>query len=175
MTSAPQAPPRWMGWVATWFGCGYAPKAPGTVGSLGAVPLFALLTWGSFGSTAGCANGAYPYCWGVAYWGVVACLGLLGTWCADRVARAAAASDPQHIVIDEVVGVLIALGAARCSHPAALLVAWLLFRLFDIWKPWPLSAAEHAKPIGLGIMLDDVLAGALAGGLTLLAFSQLLG
>jgi phosphatidylglycerophosphatase A len=78
-------------------------------------------------------------------------------------------------VVDEVVGVLIALGMVRCQQPLALLVAWLMFRLLDIWKPWPLSAAEHAKPIGLGIMLDDVLAGVLAGGITLLAFSQLLG
>lgn len=169
MTSATQAPPRWMGWIATWFGCGYAKKAPGTVGSLGALPLFALLSCASFLAGDACARCVCP----AYYWGAVAALALLGTVCADRVARAAGTSDPQHVVIDEVVGVLIAMGMVQFLQPAALVVAWLLFRLFDIWKPWPLSAAERAKPIGLGIMLDDLLAGAVAGGLTLFIFSLL--
>jgi phosphatidylglycerophosphatase A len=158
-----------MGWIATWFGCGYAKKAPGTIGALGALPLFALLTGWPCPASCEAWSGACA----VYYWSAVAALTVVGTWCADKVARAAGTSDPQYIVIDEVVGALIALGMVQPRQPLALAAAWLLFRLFDIWKPWPLSAAEKAKPIGLGIMLDDVLAGALAGMLTRLAFSLL--
>jgi phosphatidylglycerophosphatase A len=66
-------------------------------------------------------------------------------------------------VIDEVVGTLIALGLVRTRSLGARLVAFALFRVLDITKPGPIARAEHARPPGLGIMLDDVLAGMVAG------------
>jgi phosphatidylglycerophosphatase A len=150
-------PARWVSWLSTWFGCGYAKKAPGTVGSLGALPLFALLQYGV-------PNSAFLY------WAVVVALCALGTLAADRFARATGTKDPQQVVIDEVAGVLIALGFVRSGGPLALAVAWVLFRALDILKPWPISLAEKAKPPGLGIMLDDLVAGFFAGLAALLVF-----
>jgi phosphatidylglycerophosphatase A len=158
--SNPLAPPKWMYWLATWFGCGYAKRAPGTAGSLGALPLFLLLS--CYDPLVSCRLGSVLPC-GTIYGGVTILLGGLGILSAGRIAAHAASEDPQMIVIDEVVGSLIALGIAQHSGLWAVLTAWVLFRLLDIWKPWPISAAEHAKPVGLGIMLDDILAGAVAG------------
>jgi phosphatidylglycerophosphatase A len=158
--SDPLAPPKWMYWVATWFGCGYAKRAPGTMGSLGALPLFWLLS--CYDPLVSCRLGSALPC-GVLFGGVTALLGVLGIVSAGRIAAHTANDDPQLIVIDEVVGSLIALGIAQHSGLWALPTAWLIFRLLDIWKPWPISWAEHAKPVGLGIMLDDVIAGAVAG------------
>jgi phosphatidylglycerophosphatase A len=170
MTDVPVAPPQWMRWVATWFGCGYAKKAPGTVGSLGAIPLF--LALGCYNPLFACPYvTAQPSCCGRScsadwvYWAVVLLLTVLGVLSAGAVAQASNQSDPQHVVIDEVAGTLIALGMVQHRGAVALLLAWLLFRALDIWKPWPISAAERAKPVGLGIMLDDLLAGAAAGAI----------
>ena len=73
-------------------------------------------------------------------------------------------TDPGEVVIDELVGVWIALlplGAGQWSWPG-LVWAFALFRLFDIWKPWPVHASENWLPAGWGIMLDDILAGLMA-------------
>ena len=135
--------------LATWFGCGYSPRAPGTVGSLGAVPLHLLL------------REAPP---GVHALAIVLTIGA-GTWAAHRYAIERAQSDPQSVVIDEVAGTLLCMGAVR--HEAFWLqaLALLLFRVFDIWKPGPIRRAEHLSPVGVGIMADDVLAGLCAGAL----------
>jgi phosphatidylglycerophosphatase A len=135
--------------VATWFGCGYSPRAPGTVGSLGAVPLHLLL------------REAPP---GIHALAILLTIGA-GTWAAQHYASERAQSDPQSVVIDEVAGTLLALAAVR--HEAFWLqaLALLLFRVFDIWKPGPIRRAEHLSPAGVGIMADDVLAGLCAGAL----------
>ncbi|HEU4577744.1 MAG TPA: phosphatidylglycerophosphatase A [Polyangiaceae bacterium] len=135
--------------IATWFGCGSSPRAPGTVGSLGAVPLHLLL------------SEAPPV---LHAFGILLTLAA-GTWAAHRYATERAQSDPQSVVIDEVIGTLLAMGAVR--HQAIWLqgLALLLFRLFDIWKPGPIRRAEHLSPVGVGIMADDVLAGLCAGAL----------
>ena len=73
-------------------------------------------------------------------------------------------TDPGEVVIDELAGVWIALlplGAGQWSWPG-LVWAFALFRLFDIWKPWPVHASENWLPAGWGIMLDDILAGLMA-------------
>ena len=133
--------------IATWFGCGLSRRAPGTVGSLGAVPLHLLLRRLS------------PLGHLLA---VLAATGA-GIWSAQREAEESGQSDPQRVVIDEVAGTLIAMGLVRDRGLGRQLAALLLFRLLDIWKPGPIRRAEHAQPAGLGIMLDDLLAGAGAG------------
>jgi len=130
--------------LATWFGCGLSPVAPGTVGSLGAVPLHLLLR-------------RLPLPLHVAsVVGVTA----IGIWSAGRVAHDLDEEDPQLVVIDEVAGALIAMGAVRAASPALQLLALGAFRGLDILKPGPIAKAERARPPGVGIMLDDLLAGA---------------
>ncbi|MET0413326.1 MAG: phosphatidylglycerophosphatase A [Polyangiaceae bacterium] len=133
--------------VATWFGCGLSPVAPGTVGSLGTLPLFFLLR-----------GAAAPI-----YWGVVLLVTVLGIWSSQVVAETRGDKDPQRVVIDEVAGVLIALGWVRERQLVWLLLALALFRLLDIYKPGLIRPAERLPPIGLGIMADDLLAGLVAG------------
>ncbi len=87
---------------------------------------------------------------------------LIGIPAATIVALEAGREDPGFVVIDEVAGQWIALIAVRPDWPHAIL-ALLLFRLFDIWKPWPIRRLEQL-PGGTGIMLDDVAAGILALG-----------
>jgi phosphatidylglycerophosphatase A len=93
----------------------------------------------------------------------------LGTWAADRAEILFGQKDDRRIVIDEVVGQLIALAPLLCfadragvSSLALLGAGFLLFRLFDIWKPGPIGWAERRFKGGAGVMLDDVVAGALA-------------
>jgi phosphatidylglycerophosphatase A len=93
----------------------------------------------------------------------VVAVSLVGIWASERVARVLDVKDPQRVVIDEVAGTLIAMGMVRDLGPWVGLAALILFRFFDITKPGPIGRAEHAEPAGLGIMLDDILAGACAG------------
>lgn len=134
--------------LATWFGCGYAPKAPGTVGALGAlVP--AWLVWRYLD---------------VAPWtflvGVVVMTGP-AIWSAEVVARQSGRKDPQTVVIDEVLGVWIALAGATTLNWKSWLGAFVLFRVFDIWKPQPVRWLESLGG-GLGIVADDLMAGVYA-------------
>lgn len=133
---------------ATWFGCGRSPIGPGTVGSLGAWPLYLGLRAGS------------P----LTYWLGVLGIALAGTWAAQRVADRSGDKDPSRVVIDEVAGALIALGLAAPFGLKAEVLAMVLFRVLDIYKPGWIARAERVRPAGVGIMLDDLLAGALAGG-----------
>ncbi len=136
-------------WLATWFGCGRAPVAPGTVGALGTLPLhFALRALGP-----------------VPHFAVTVALTGLGVWAANRVSAALEDEDPSSVVIDEVVGTLLAMGLARPAGIYGELIAFGLFRVFDIVKPGPIDSVQRLKPPGVGIMADDVLAGLLAGAL----------
>ncbi|HMJ13525.1 MAG TPA: phosphatidylglycerophosphatase A [Polyangiaceae bacterium] len=133
--------------IATWFGCGRAKHAPGTWGSLGAVPLHWVLS----------RLAPVPHAL------IVAAVTAAGIWAAGRRAEILCEKDPQSIVIDEVAGTLIALGIVRRKSLATQLAALVLFRILDITKPGLIDRAQHAKPIGVGIMADDVLAGLGAG------------
>lgn len=133
--------------LGTWFGCGESPKAPGTVGALGAVPLHFLL----------CR--ATP----AVHLAAIVVVTAVGTWAAERVAAVLGKKDPQRVVIDEVAGVLIAMGFVRGGSFWAAAAAFALFRFFDITKLGPIGWAEHAKPVGFGIMADDLVAGLAAG------------
>jgi phosphatidylglycerophosphatase A len=135
--------------LATWFGCGYAPWAPGTAGSLAALLIAAALhRWAGFGS--------------LGFFLLAAALFLPAVWAAGAVARLTKRKDPSIVVIDEVIGQWIALAGARAFNWKSGLLAFLLFRLFDIWKP-PVVRQLEALPGGLGINADDVMAGAYAG------------
>lgn len=135
--------------LATWFGCGLSPRAPGTVGSLGAVPLHLLLTLTPAPVHAAAAL----------------LLAGVGVWAAQRYAVDCRQVDPQRVVIDEVAGTVIAMGLVRDQALWVQVLALLAFRALDIWKPWPIRRLEHLKPPGVGIMFDDLLAGLIAGGL----------
>jgi phosphatidylglycerophosphatase A len=127
--------------LATWFGCGFVPLAPGTAGTLAAVPLYLVLR--SSGPAA------------VLF--VATVLALVGIWAADHVIAKTGLKDPQIVVIDEVVGVLVTLAASGPTWTSVVLGV-VLFRIFDQWKPWPARALE-ALPGGLGVVMDDVAAG----------------
>ena len=99
------------------------------------------------------------------------CLALLlaipGTWAADVVARESGRKDPQIVVVDEVVGQWMTLAGVIVLNWKSWLLALALFRLFDIWKPWPVRQLERL-PRGLGIVADDAMAG-VYGALVLFA------
>lgn len=136
--------------LATWFGCGFSPWAPGTAGSLGTVPLCLLL-----------AHLGLPWVNAL----LIVTLSVTGAYSAHQVALHRNDEDPGLVVIDEVAGVLIALSCVMFASWPFQVLAWGLFRVLDITKPGPIATLEHTKPIGIGIMLDDLLAGLLAGAL----------
>jgi phosphatidylglycerophosphatase A len=142
---------RWAWTVATWFGIGFLKPGPGTYGSIAAV-----LLW----LAAGRWIGVGPHAFLLLIFVAVILITAVGIPASTIVAREAATEDPGFVVVDEVAGQWLALLAfsPTCIH-AALGLA--LFRLFDIWKPWPIRELE-ALDGGTGIMLDDLGAGLLA-------------
>ncbi|HTS64276.1 MAG TPA: phosphatidylglycerophosphatase A [Candidatus Acidoferrales bacterium] len=131
--------------LATWFGCGYSPAAPGTAGSLAALALGVVL---------------HEFL-GLAGWHFLVLAAILlipAVWAAGVTANLKGLKDPQIVVIDEVIGQWIALAGARHLNWAGYIAALALFRLFDVWKPPPVRQLE-ALPGGLGINADDVMAG----------------
>ncbi|MGQ0528952.1 MAG: phosphatidylglycerophosphatase A family protein [Panacagrimonas sp.] len=136
--------------LAFGFGAGLAPVAPGTVGTLVGIPFFLGLGW-------------LPL---TAYWVAVGVLFLFGCWVCGASARLLQVHDYPGFVFDEIVGFLITCVALMPGlggpdwHPAlGLLAAFVLFRLFDVLKPWPISVLDRHVHGGLGIMLDDAVAG----------------
>lgn len=130
--------------VATWFGCGYFPWGPGSIGSLAAILIAALLSRYGFG------RGALAILIGV--------LLLPAIWSATRTARIVGREDPGLVVVDEVLGQWVALLAVPARNWKIFVAAFVLFRLFDIWKPWPVRNLEQL-PEGTGIVADDLGAG----------------
>jgi phosphatidylglycerophosphatase A len=128
--------------IATGAGSGYLPKVPGTWGSLVGIALWFVLR-------------PLPI---AAYLGVAAGLFVIGTLCAGSTEKIVDLADPGIVVIDEIVGQLIAMAAAP-AHPGAALLGFVLFRLFDIVKPFPANWLDRHIHGGLGIMADDVVAG----------------
>ena len=89
-------------------------------------------------------------------------------WAAGETARLAKIKDPSFVVVDEVVGQWMALAGARTLNWKSWLAAFILFRLFDIWKPWPVRQLE-SLPGGTGIVADDLMAGVYAALVLLVA------
>jgi phosphatidylglycerophosphatase A len=131
-------------WLAAWGPCGYAPVAPGTFGTLGAIPLW----W---------ALARLPLAWYVVATVAFAALAVVA---AHHAGRHWGIADASPIVIDEVAGYLVTMIGAPVSWPAAL-GGFLLFRVFDVLKPWPASALDRVKN-GFGVAMDDVAAGVYA-------------
>lgn len=130
-------------WVATAGGLGYAPVAPGTVTSL----VVAVAVWALAPGLPGLL-------------GVTAVVTAVGIWASSREEARVGVHDPSIIVVDEVAGMLVALIAA----PPGLgwvLALFFLFRVFDVWKPYPIDRLQ-ALPGGWGIVADDLLAGVYA-------------
>ncbi len=138
--------------LATWFGAGLLPKAPGTWGSLAALPFAWALTW-----------------WGGVWLLLTATIALFGCglWAVGRYLAASGEHDPGPIVIDEVVGQWATLLVAPLD-PWAYALGFVLFRAADVIKPWPANWLDREVRGALGVMIDDVVA-ALYAGAALLA------
>ena len=141
--------------LSTFFGAGYWPQGPGTAGSLAAILVALGLHY-----QAGFQQ--------VEFLALAMVSIAPAIWAANETAAAHAGqgqtgkNDPQMIVIDEVVGQWLTLAGATTFNWKSWLLALLLFRLFDIFKPWPVRSMEHISPPGAGIVLDDVMAGVYA-------------
>jgi len=124
------------------FGSGLAPVAPGTFGTLMAVPIYFYIS-------------PLPILY---YLLITTVIFFIGCWTATKTSNALGVNDHSGIVIDEIVGYLITMCWVPFSWQWAI-VGFLLFRLFDIWKPWPISIIDRSVHSGFGVMLDDVVAG----------------
>lgn len=156
--------------LATGFGLGYAPVAPGTAGSLAAVVLFGLVDYGLAGPLLS-----------FTYLLVLVVLGLVGVWSTENALPHWTSTDPRPIVIDEIVGQwltyggvvaagVFGLGGEEAAGWKSLLAGFILFRAFDVVKPFPVRRSERL-PGAAGVVVDDVLAGLYAGtGLLVLAW-----
>ena len=138
-------------WIGTAGGFGYAPVAPGTFGSLAGGLLFLGFSW------LGLSLGVYA--------AIVAGLSLLGIWAAGHCETAFGNKDDGRIVIDEVAGQLVTLSPLlllapeKSFSPFWLVTGFVVFRVFDIWKPGPARWAERNLRGGMGVVMDDVIAG----------------
>ena len=146
MSADPRQFPPWkrlvVGTIATWFGSGHSPIWPGTAGTLATIPL----AWVLMGLGRGWLVGA------------TIALFLAGVWAAEHYCEMTGTHDNGRIVIDEVVGYLITLWPVSRSIPN-IVVGFALFRLFDIWKPWPIRVVDRQVKGGFGVVFDDVCAG----------------
>jgi phosphatidylglycerophosphatase A len=141
--------------LATGFGVGLLPAAPGTWGSLAALPFaWILQVW-------------------VGPWGLATAIVFVfvaGLWSVGRIVGGPSGNDPGPVVIDEVAGQWLTLLVVP-PHPMLYLAGFLLFRLADILKPWPVGWADRTVKGALGVMIDDILAALYAGAaLALLAW-----
>src|SRR5210317_719027 len=128
--------------IATGCYSGYLPKAPGTWGSLVGLLLFFLLHTLSL----------------EIYLSVIGGIFVIGTFAAGEAEKIMDHQDPGLVVIDEIVGMLITMIAVPVT-PLFMILGFTLFRIFDIWKPFPVGFVDQRFHGGLGIMLDDVVAG----------------
>ena len=156
----PDGPPSPWVILAAWGPCGFSPFAPGTVGTLGAIPLFWALRQLPLGG----------------YLAATFALFLLSVPAAPRAGAYWKVVDASPIVIDEVVGYLVTMAFFPWSW-GNVIAGFLLFRIMDVAKPWPASALDRVKN-GFGVVMDDVAAGAYAGlalGFVKLGLTLLLG
>ncbi|MFT7005753.1 MAG: phosphatidylglycerophosphatase A [Colwellia sp.] len=141
--------------LALGFGSGLAPKAPGTFGTLAAIPLFLLLTM--------LMPTPLPYAIAVIV------MGFAGIYICGKAADDLGVHDHPAIVWDEFIGFFITMFMVPVSWQS-ILVGFILFRIFDIFKPWPISFIDKNMTGGSGIMFDDVLAGFFALAIMQLIF-----
>ena len=134
--------------LSTWFGCGYFPVGPGTAGSFAAVLM---------------AAAAHQYLGSGRITFLIATLVMIAPaiWSATHTERMLKREDPGIVVIDEVLGVWVTLLGATALNWKSFTAAFILFRIFDVWKPWPVRRFEEL-PEGTGIIADDLAAGVYA-------------
>lgn len=134
--------------VATFFWVGNAPRAPGTMGSIAAAPVgWALLEYGGHTALAAGLLGAV----------------FVGWWAAARHMKVRdRRDDPQEVVIDEAAGLWLAYLALPAASLAGCLAGLVLFRALDIWKPGPIGWADRRLKGAFGVMVDDLVGGAIA-------------
>lgn len=130
-------------WLASWFGCGFISPAPGTWGSLGAIPF-----------------GVAIYAIGGSITLIIATIliTIIGLWASHKFDNDMDGHDSKMIVIDEVAGQWIALIPAALN-PILIPLAFILFRFFDILKPFPINMIDKKAPGAFGVMFDDIVAG----------------
>ena len=131
--------------LAFGFGSGLAPVAPGTFGTLAAIPIFLLMQNLSL----------------AIYLLITAIVCIVGIWICGKSSDMLGVHDHSGIVWDEFAGYFITMIAAPAGW-LWIIIGFALFRLFDIWKPWPISVLDKQVHGGLGIMVDDILAGVFA-------------
>lgn len=145
--------------LALGFGSGLAPIMPGTFGTLAALPLVVLLSLATM-----------PI-----YIVATLLIGIVGIWICDKTAKDMGVHDHSSIVWDEVAGMLVTMLFVPITWQS-LLAGFVLFRLFDILKPWPIRYLDKYVHGGFGIMIDDIVAGLFAcAGLHLFLYYGLLG
>ncbi|KTD04925.1 phosphatidylglycerophosphatase A [Legionella feeleii] len=127
--------------IAFGFGSGLMPVAPGTWGTLAAIPVYLLLA-------------GQPL---IIYLLMTILAFLLGVWVSDKVSQEMGVHDYSGIVWDEIVGYLLTMTMAPVGW-GWMIIGFFLFRIFDIWKPQPIRSIDKQVHGGIGIMLDDVLA-----------------
>lgn len=142
--------------LALGFGTGLVPRAPGTVGTLVGIPFYLLIS-------------------GLPLWiylAITVAVSGAGIWICDRAAKDFGVHDHPAIVWDEIAGYLVTMIAAPAGWPW-IVAGFLLFRLFDVLKPWPISVLDRRVSGGFGIVVDDLVAGVIAA-LVLQAMAWLL-
>ena len=152
----------------TTFGVGYLPLAPGTWGSAVGVLIYLLfrriviISAANFSAQGWDAAQISAWIYAVnSFLLLIFCF--IGIWAATRATRLFATHDPQQAVVDEVIGQLVTFLFVPFAISTPLIIAgFVLFRLFDIWKPYPIDSLQNL-PTGLGVCADDILAGAYAG------------
>ena len=154
-------------WIAVAGGCGYVPLAPGTAGSLAAAILFGVACYGGTRSGGGEA-GELPLVLSVAG-AIILAVCVIGTWASERAEMFFGRHDDGRIVIDEVAGQWITLVPILLFLPAlspdlfslffAVVTGFVLFRVFDVWKPGAIRWTERRFEGGWGVMADDIMAG----------------
>ncbi len=156
-------------WLLAWGGCGFVPLAPGTIGTIGALPVaWAIVALG----------GTYFWLWPAALLATI--VGWYGT---ARYLAQGGDHDPGWIVIDEVAGVWLTLAIAGSliarpldtptAHALLFAAGFVAFRFFDIVKPYPISVIDRQMVSAFGVMADDLLAGVFAAAAVLLVFGVL--
>ncbi len=145
-------------WLATWGGCGFFPKGPGTAGSLGGMAVAWLLV----------RLGGWP---APSLAAAALVLFLPAVWAAGQACRYWQTHDPRQVVVDEVLGQWVTLAAAPGVEWKYWIAGFVAFRVFDIWKPFPARPAERL-PGGWGVVVDDLVAG-LYGAIVLILLRQL--
>lgn len=131
--------------LATGFGAGAAPYAPGTVGTLVAIPIYYVMQLASL----------------PVYTVIMAVMIFVGFWLCEVTNKANGVHDHPSIVWDEIVGYLLTMWAVPANY-MWIILGFLLFRLFDIWKPFPISWINDNVGGGVGIVVDDLMAGVYA-------------